>query len=289
MPELYPDNFREVISSFLLAFGLIFAFLSLKETKKEHTLRLTGILFILALALFSNNWQCYFAAIFIVATAITQLDFLQNLAAIIRNSKGYFEYKYKKEFLTQEEVEEKIEKDIEEIEKIEKEPTTVPTQAFVNTQIKHDQVYPNSKQFTMKCEEYTLRYFERKYKQPIQRHIRIRHKSFARQFDGILERDNYDIIFEIKVMIKGKIPISIPIVIYKYISSGSSTSLIYKSLTNRKAKLLLIFVGNFTDDNHDAIEQLESLKTLDDNFSYEILSFKDIGIEGDTFMKQIDH
>ena len=47
----------------------------------------------IALSLFCNKPWTYFAALFIVATAMTEIEFLQNLAAIISGDKNYFAYK----------------------------------------------------------------------------------------------------------------------------------------------------------------------------------------------------
>jgi hypothetical protein len=91
--KLILENFRELFSFFCFLFSLVFSFVSLKRGKLEHGLRMAAILFIVSVSLFANRGYCYFGAIFIIATAVTQLDFLQNIAAIIRGSKEYFDYK----------------------------------------------------------------------------------------------------------------------------------------------------------------------------------------------------
>jgi hypothetical protein len=58
-------------------------------------MRAFALLIILAVALVANYWVTYFAAMFIIATAATELEFLQNLAAIIRGNRDYFNYKSK--------------------------------------------------------------------------------------------------------------------------------------------------------------------------------------------------
>ncbi|MBP1177637.1 hypothetical protein JOE49_004889 [Paenibacillus sp. PvR133] len=83
MEKIIPESFREVVSAISILLGFVFSFITLKGALKEHSLRLAGLLLLLGLCLFANNAWCYFAAIFIIATAVTQLDFLQNLAAII--------------------------------------------------------------------------------------------------------------------------------------------------------------------------------------------------------------
>jgi hypothetical protein len=71
------------------------------------------LLFVISLALFANHWTTYFAALFIVATSVTELEFLQNLAAIIRGDRAYFEYKTKQ--LSKEQVERKVREEQKEL------------------------------------------------------------------------------------------------------------------------------------------------------------------------------
>ncbi len=53
---------------------------------------MSGIFFLLALAVIAKEFWTYFAAIFILGTLVTEVEFLQNLAAIIRGDKNYFDY-----------------------------------------------------------------------------------------------------------------------------------------------------------------------------------------------------
>lgn len=100
MEKYFPASFSEVLAGTLVLFALISAGLSLIPCLRAHTLRLLAIFFVTALALFSNNVSTYFVAIFVIATAVTELEFLQNLAAIVRGNKEYFDYK--KEALSKE-------------------------------------------------------------------------------------------------------------------------------------------------------------------------------------------
>ena len=113
MEKFIPENFRERLASVAFLVGLLYSFVSLNERKREHALRLTAMVFIFGISLLANNWACYFAAILVIAMR-TQLEFLQNVAAIIRGSKEYFDYA--KCHQTPKEVQEKIKKDTEEIE-----------------------------------------------------------------------------------------------------------------------------------------------------------------------------
>jgi hypothetical protein len=93
MESLLPKSFIQTLSGILAIIALIFALISLFTKLRQHTIRLSALLFISSLALFSNHWSTYFAALFIIATTVTELEFLERLAAIIRGSKHYFDYK----------------------------------------------------------------------------------------------------------------------------------------------------------------------------------------------------
>lgn len=93
MEKLLPLSFIQIIAGIFSICAIITFFLSIKQSIRSHTLRLFAISLISALALFCNNGWVYFACVFIIATAITEIEFLQNLAAIIRGSKRYWDYK----------------------------------------------------------------------------------------------------------------------------------------------------------------------------------------------------
>ena len=148
-----------------------------------------------SLALFAHNAYSYFAALFIVATAVTQLEFLQNLAAIIRGSKEYFDYQ--KEYLSQKEVENSIEKEVKEIEAAPSEISEIqPSQKTISLNIDKKNLTPA--QFGLLVEEYTFNFLEKKYRRPIQRYVRYVGKHNAVEFDGVMQMDDTDLVFEIK-------------------------------------------------------------------------------------------
>jgi hypothetical protein len=100
MDRYLPASFFETLGGAFALFAIVYAGLSLCLGLRAHTLRLFAIFVVASLALLSNNVTTYFAAIFVIATAITELEFLQNLAAIIRGNKEYFDFK--KETLSKE-------------------------------------------------------------------------------------------------------------------------------------------------------------------------------------------
>jgi len=93
MNNLWPLSFLQLLGGGLCCVAVIFAFLSLCSFLRAHALRLTAIMFVTAISLISNDFWNYFTALFIIATAVTEIEFLQNLAAIIRGDKNYFAYK----------------------------------------------------------------------------------------------------------------------------------------------------------------------------------------------------
>jgi len=93
MNNLLPMSFLQLLGSTICVIAIIFAFLSILSSLRIHALRLSAITFVIAISLFCNNSWTYFAALFIIATSVTEIEFLQNLAAIIRGDKYYFDYK----------------------------------------------------------------------------------------------------------------------------------------------------------------------------------------------------
>ena len=77
-------------------FGLLAVFLSLVSIRRGfrlHCTKLFAIALVAALAFLADHVSVYFVSIFIVATAVTELEFLENIAAMVTRSRGYFEYK----------------------------------------------------------------------------------------------------------------------------------------------------------------------------------------------------
>jgi hypothetical protein len=109
MTTLLPSSFPELLAGLIALAAVSLAIASLRSRLRNHATRMFAILFAASIALFSNHWTTYFAALFIVATAVTELEFLQNLAAIIRGNKPYFDYK--KEQLSPEEADRRIDLD----------------------------------------------------------------------------------------------------------------------------------------------------------------------------------
>jgi len=92
MEKILSLEFTQIIAGIFSVCSIIAFFLSLKQYIRMHALRLFSISIICSLSLFCNNVWVYFASIFIIATTVTETEFLQNLAAIVRGNKEYFDY-----------------------------------------------------------------------------------------------------------------------------------------------------------------------------------------------------
>lgn len=93
MDSFYPLNFFQASAGVFGVFALIFGALSLFDGVRVHAIRMLAIFLVVAMSLYANSVGVYFAAVFIIATAVTELEFLQTLAAIIRGNKEYFAFR----------------------------------------------------------------------------------------------------------------------------------------------------------------------------------------------------
>jgi len=85
------ETWLDLVATALVALAVLYTVIGLFGFARA--IRISAILIVTSLALFSDSFGTYFAAIFIVAAAVTELEFLEKLAAIIRGSKEYFDYK----------------------------------------------------------------------------------------------------------------------------------------------------------------------------------------------------
>lgn len=87
-----PESPIHAIGAVVVLLAIIISSLSLFRKETSYISKVYAILAIIGITLLANHVSTYFASIFIIATAVTELEFLQNLAAIIRGDKHYFEY-----------------------------------------------------------------------------------------------------------------------------------------------------------------------------------------------------
>jgi hypothetical protein len=91
------SNFQET-AALLAAVFLVVVLVAtmtfiLTRRNSDLAIRLLGSLMILALALAANTVWLYGIAVFIVATLVTELDFLEKFIAIVWNRKEYWDYR----------------------------------------------------------------------------------------------------------------------------------------------------------------------------------------------------
>jgi len=274
--QLLPENFRELLAALLAIFGVAFAFIALRSSSRDYGLRATGLLMVAFIALFANNPWCYFAAVFIIATAVTQLEFLQNLAAIIRGSKEYFDYQ--KQFIPPKDVAKNVGKEVAATEyaaKKEKvasagETASIPVSGATRMSAQH---------FGLIIEELAFKYLERKFKKPIERHVRIIGKNAAMELDGVMREEGFDRVFEIKASRVGFFPTDY---LFESVSRIAARLGGYEEITRRRAELHFVFVGNLTDGMRKRIDGvreriMQQYPAL--SIHLHILSFDDVGFK----------
>lgn len=273
-------SFLEMLGGLLLAIAILFAFLSIIPPLRATSLRLSGIVFLVALALFSNHWATYFAAIFIIATAVTELEFLHILAAIIRGDKNYFDYR--REFLTRDEALQKSRKDAG----ITDESSAAEVEADQGTEktlrIPRLETTNSSRiaATAFRLEDRALNWIEKKFGSPVQRYLRFRSEGKLVEVDGVIQGriGQPDRVFEIKWIRS------------EQLQSGFYTRVVdqvaeithrYRQITKREAELvLLLIVSDRTAVSQLLLEQLKQ-RLIDRGVRNQIflVSLADLNVE----------
>jgi len=271
--------------------SVIIIILSIKNKTRNHMLRIGGILTVITLSILANNAWCYFAAIFIIGTTITKLEFLQIIAAIIRGDNKYFDFEKHRldlEIMSNREVEEQKSKEYDEIddeehkengeeENIQQEGMdSIGGTLFVNSPFKEAGLKPYHYAFLV--EEYTFRFLEKKYNSFIKRNVRMVINGSALEIDGLMESKGRLVIFEIKSSRSGRLPYSY---IEKSIMNQINVLNQYKIKNKREVELRYVIVGNFSDNYKTNI--FKRINDLVNNFDMMIkidfYTFKEIGME----------
>ena len=86
---------------------------SFSKTNREFITKFSGALLVSALALLANHVVVYALSIFIVATIITRLDFLENIAAIFWGRREFWEYRTYMTKATKAELRDKLHRDVQ--------------------------------------------------------------------------------------------------------------------------------------------------------------------------------
>lgn len=267
------ENYSSLIGTAVLLVALICLLSSYFYNDKGHTIKLFSILIIASLSLFSDHWATYFAAIFIVATAVTELEFLQTLAAIIRKDKNYFEYK--KEILSKtDKIKKKAEEAIEE-------ELLINSKINVNVPIKLSNLSNlnrnESTRLAIDIEDKALDYLENEYGK-IERNIRLRKDGNIFECDGLISdnRLSKNKIFEIRWIREPK-----QFQFFMRYAIGGAQRLIIKheEITGKRPELFLVIIISPLISLQD--ERVDKFYKKAKEFGFNLIfhSLKDIGFE----------
>jgi len=259
LDNIIPNNFINALAGLIIIVSLIISFLSLIPSIRSHSIKLLALFLVASLSLFSNHWTTYFASIFVIATAVTELEFLQNLAAIIRGNKDYFDYK--KESLSSEQKTKKIEEEIQELESDSKQTTEeqlnihkVKSPAYASKRPDLNRIYELETKALDKLEEY----FGKK----IERGLRIRDKINRIELDGLIPSVVDDVDAEILIEVKYLRDNNINRIKHVF-PQIENIAIKYNMITNKIAKLHLVLIIEGTQTLNE--EQVNKLKKIVDS------------------------
>jgi hypothetical protein len=189
---------------------------------------------------FRSSLTVYFAAVFIIATAVTELEFLHILAAIVRGDKNYFDFR--REFLTRDEALQKTRQDAE-VERDElpgktealEEPSLKPLRIPSRTALSHGKTMA----IAFQLEERAIGWFERTSGVTVQRYVRFRGEAGVVEVDGVAERRRgaADTLLEIKWIRDSR-----ALVLRHMAGRFAEIPRRYKEITKRDAELVLLLV-----------------------------------------------
>lgn len=284
MEEVPQIILRELLAVSCFIAAVVFALISMRKDGREHFLRVCALFLVGVVVLFANSTYTYFAAVFIIATAVTQLEFLQNIAAIIRGSKEYFDYQ--KETLSRKEVQEKIEQELiedaiatesQEVEIFKKSVKNDPPDS-ITLNLLPEKI--NAQHFAMIAYEFALNKLEDRYGEIIERYPRFVSGNRQIEFDGILETESKIIIFEVKASFAQVIPSRH---LKAHISRIFHSSFELARLKEKSFEVRLVYVlpdeslerGNI---QLSILQEELQAKFGKDKFSIEQLTYTDIGL-----------
>lgn len=279
---------REILGVSCFMAAVIFALISMIKDGREHFLRVCALFLVGVVVLFANSAYTYFAAVFIIATAVTQLEFLQNLAAIIRGSKEYFDYQ--KETQSRKEVRHKIEQElIEEVavefEAEDKVPAVSNDKTVINSSeslmLNLSPQQMDYRSFAMVAYEFALNKLEERLGLSIDRYPRfIGKNSKFIEFDGVLETDAKLIVFEIKTSLRRVMPSRHLQEQVSRVVRGALELGMHKK-KSVEVRLVYVVFDEFIEHGKEQMSKLESeLHPMfgADYLKTELLTYADIGL-----------
>lgn len=267
---MLPDNFFQLVGGVFALASLVSVGWFVFSKKADQAIRMAGILLIAMLALFADHWGVYFAATFIIATSVTELDFLQNLAAIVRGNSDYF--KYKIEELSQREIIKKTEKEQETLGSTDEE-SGEPLQADVDEKKARINTL-------VEAETNALDRMEEYFDASIKRNVRVSAKGASVELDGLIPSVVDDMVNETIIEVKylrsprtfGKL-----VEIFPTIEEQAKR---YCKIANKIAKLHLVVIVEGEESLQSTDK--ENLKMMIDRSSiaagYSIFTTAELGI-----------
>ncbi len=243
-----PESFNELLGGGLVVLGVCFSIVSLFYSLRVHCLKLLAICLVSGLSFLSGHPATYFAAIFIIATAVTELEFLQNLAAIIRGNKDYFDYKTQQ--LTSAQKKERLANELSESEGLN---TSIATGSGSNAVNSTESERIVDRVFM--AEKRALDFLEQKINRRIGRNLRFETKDRFVELDGIVDDgQQFPEIVEVKyIQVNANI-----VSLKRIIEQGVEKLHRYNKLARQSASLIVVFLleGN-VDLTKSRKEELE--------------------------------
>lgn len=277
MDIVQPDTYSNFIGTVVIGVAMLCLLISFNTNNRSHSTKLFSIMIVASLSFFSSNVTTYFAAIFIVATAVTELEFLQNLAAIIRKDEHYF--KYKKEALSREDhIRRKAEEAIEEeyVSDSEINNKTMNGKSIDLSKLQ-DLSRTEIMRLSFDVEEMALDTLTKQYG-IIERGVRFRKNGELVEFDGVLTEKNAkeNTVFDVKWT--RNTDHFYPFIMHSIRRSNDLISK-HEKITGVKPNFNLVIVANTkTSISSDRFERIQE-KAEAENISLIVLSLSEIGFD----------
>jgi hypothetical protein len=278
-----PETFFQLSGAVTGVVGLALAIVAAFGVRL--VIRLAAMLLVVTLAVYSNNAWNYFAAIFIIASAVTELEFLERLAAIIRGSKEYFDYA--KSQVPIDEVRAKVAAEAEAAENLAATPDETHSasqeQQQPNYPAEHRILKPAGDASTLgfAIEQLALSFLERRLGASIQRNMRFSTPDAQVEFDGVIEKSGGrpDTLVEVKI--------ASPSNLRRIALDGAKLFLsrkkVFRDLTGRRTTgVLLIVVPDKKVVPKSDSDLKAEVQALSHTLQFELADFTDIGFSPPT-------
>ena len=129
------------------------------------------------------------------------------------------------------------------------------------------------------AERVALDYLEVKLGKRIARNLLFKSENRQIEIDGILQQEELDVIFEVKVALKNKIDV---IMIKHYLERAKKIPENYKEITHRSASLRLVIVGNIKPEEKKVLFNdiiASNLNTDNNDAIFDFISYDDLGLK----------